>query len=182
MKILLVATGSVAAILVPRIVDMMLGEGHEVCVVATEPSLAFWNRNMLRVDVNVYRDADEWPLVYQKGDPILHIELRSWADIVVIAPLSANTLAKMAHGIADNLATSVMRAWDLEKPVIVTPAMNTLMWQHPVTAEQLAILSRWYKKFFVIHPVEKELACGDFGVGAMAPIDSIKDIVAQIMC
>lgn len=62
------------------------------------------------------------------GDPVLHIELRRWADVLVLAPLSANTMAKVAHGLCDNLLTSVVRAWDYAKPMIVAPAMNTYMW------------------------------------------------------
>ncbi|EIE76929.1 hypothetical protein RO3G_01633 [Rhizopus delemar RA 99-880] len=59
------------------------------------------------------------------SDPILHIELRNWADIMVIAPLDANTLGKIANGLCDNLLTCVLRAWNVTKPVVACPAMNT---------------------------------------------------------
>ncbi|KAJ6260356.1 hypothetical protein Dda_4582 [Drechslerella dactyloides] len=101
------------------------------------------------------------------GDPILHIELRRWADILLVAPLSANSLAKIVNGFSDNLLLSVVRAWDTAKPIACAPAMNTLMWEHPVTAKQIAVLESEWSWFTVLRPVEKVLACGDSGSGAM---------------
>ena len=66
-----------------------------------------------------------------RGDPVRHIEFRHWADLLVVAPLDANTLAKFAIGLCDNFLTCLFRAWDFAKPVILAPAMNTLMWDHP---------------------------------------------------
>src|SRR5205807_1588870 len=90
----------------------------------------------------VYLDEDEWPgrragQRYQREDPVLHIELRRWADVLLIAPLDANTLAKLATGLADNCLTCVWRAWDANRPVVLAPAMNTLMWDHPLTGRHL---------------------------------------------
>ena len=114
-------------------------------------------------------DEEEWRDWKQVGDPILHIELRRWADCLVIAPLSANTLAKLAQGFCDNLLTCVVRplslqnyqlchltycgissassclqvrAWDFDRPLIVAPAMNTFMWESPFTAAHLAVLRK----------------------------------------
>ena len=108
---------------------------------------------------------------YQKNDKVLHIELRKWADVLVIAPLSANTLAKMTYGLCDNLLTSIYRAWDWRKPVIVAPSMNTMMWENDPTSDQLRKLRN--RSVIVVPPMEKELACGDIGEGAMALIDDI---------
>ena len=83
-------------------------------------------------------DEDEWPTDrYTRGDPVLHIELRRWADLFVIAPCDANTLAKLALGNTDNCLTCVYRAWDMSRPIVLAPAMNTLMWEHPVTARHI---------------------------------------------
>ena len=78
---------------------------------------------------------------YDRDDAVLHIELRKWADVFVIAPLDANTLAKLAVGLCDNCLTCVWRAWDLAKPVVLAPAMNTLMWQHPFTRRHLRAIA-----------------------------------------
>ncbi|KAG2440398.1 hypothetical protein HYH02_010286 [Chlamydomonas schloesseri] len=84
----------------------------------------------------------EWRQWRVVGDPVLHIELRRWADVLVVAPLSANSLAKMANGMADNLLTCVVRAWDFAKPLLVAPAMNTAMWASPFTARHLDTLTQ----------------------------------------
>src|SRR6266545_3338519 len=91
-------------------------------------------------------DADEWPgraegERYARGDAVMHIELRKWADIFAIAPLDANTLAKLAVGLCDNCLTCVWRAWDPARPVVLAPAMNTLMWEHPLTRRHLRQLA-----------------------------------------
>lgn len=128
---------------------------------------------------------------WEKGDKVLHIELRKWADVLVIAPISANTLAKMAGGLCDNLVSSVFRAWDLTRPVVVAPAMNTMMWDSPFTGEHLNKLSEiideeiWkpismdgtVRTFHVAHPISRELACGDEGMGALARVEDIVGLV-----
>ena len=69
--------------------------------------------------------------------------MRRWADVLIVAPASANVIAKSSYGIADNFVLSVMRAWDFRKPCILCPAMNTVMWTHPSTAESLSRLRAW---------------------------------------
>jgi phosphopantothenoylcysteine decarboxylase len=154
-----------------------------------------------------FRDEDEWPerlsgRRWQRDDPVLHIELRRWADLLLIAPLDANTLAKLAVGLSDNCLTCVWRAWDPARPVILAPAMNTLMWEHPLTAQhfrQLAALVsgrdvpsqidlesllNWINencpKLHVVPPQSKRLACGDIGMGALADLDEILSAVKRI--
>lgn len=120
--------------------------------------------------LELFRDEDEWRVWRGIGDQVLHIELSKWADVMVIAPLDANTMAKMANGICDNLLTCVARAWN-EKPLMFCPAMNTNMWLHPVTSSQVDTLKSW--GYFEVPCVEKKLACGDFGLGGMAELDTI---------
>lgn len=127
---------------------------------------------------------------------------------MLIAPLSANTLAKITGGFSDNLLTSVVRAWDTtglvearsadgqegqrarrKKRIVVAPAMNTAMWRHPVTGRQVRLLEEeWGVKgdgngeegegwFEVLRPVEKELACGDVGDGAMRDWKEIVEVI-----
>lgn len=106
------------------------------------------------------------------GNSVLHIEMRRWADILVVAPASANLLSKAAYGIADNFVLSVMRAWDFRKPCALCPAMNTAMWLHPTTKESITRLTSW--GWEVLGPVEKVLACNERGNGAMVSVQEIK--------
>lgn len=177
--VLLITTGSVASIKAPLIVEELLTfDKVSVQVVATKPSLVFYNPSDIRKHgVNVWTDEDEWDSDYQLGQPILHIELRRWCDVVLIAPCSANTLAKIANGICDNLTTSLLRALAPTTPTFVYPAMNTLMYEHPLTAQHVRII-RDVIGYEVIGPVAKGLACGDVGVGAMV---DWKDIVLTIV-
>uniref|UniRef100_A0A8C4ZZN0 Phosphopantothenoylcysteine decarboxylase n=1 Tax=Gadus morhua TaxID=8049 RepID=A0A8C4ZZN0_GADMO len=98
----------------------------------------------------------------QRSDPVLHIELRRWADLFVIAPLDANTLGKIASGICDNLLTCVVRAWESSRPLLFCPAMNTAMWNHPITARQIASLKDF--GYVEIPCIAKKLVCGDEGL------------------
>lgn len=92
--------------------------------------------------LQVLKDEDEWSCWSKREDPVLHIDLRKWADVLLVAPLSANTLAKLANGLCDNLLTCVARAWDFSRPLLVAPAMNTLMWESPFTAKVCVPLMR----------------------------------------
>jgi phosphopantothenoylcysteine decarboxylase len=221
MKVLLGVTGSVAAIRTPELYQSLREAGYEVKIVATQASLYFFDpagigqsskgtRTSEDADRNreiVILDEDEWPgrdrgVHYQRDDPILHIELRRWADLLLIAPIDANTLAKLAAGLADNCLTCVWRAWDPARPVILAPAMNTLMWEHPLTIRHLyqlahdssraappdhvdvEVLLDWINrncpKLHIVPPVSKRLACGDVGVGAMADVEEIVKAVSKL--
>ena len=191
MKVLLGVTGSVAAIKLEKLVKELQKAGHEVQIVTTFSARYFqrkpvWNivwqfiKAKFRIGklqkiwgARVWSDFDEWPgTKYRKGQEIPHIALRDWADALLIAPCSANTLAKMANGICDNLLTCTVRAWDRKKKVIIAPAMNTKMWEHPATDLHIEQLREWYD-LKVVQPVSKKLACGDEGMGALAPIEHI---------
>jgi phosphopantothenoylcysteine decarboxylase len=130
-------------------------------------------------DVPTHDDEGEWSSWQKLGDPVLHIELRRWADVFVVAPLSADALAKMSQGISDSLLLCVARAWDFAKPMVVAPAMNTMMWEHPVTAEHLSRLIAW--GVTVVPPVAKELACADVGMGAQASAETIAQTVRDCL-
>ncbi|PWN40876.1 hypothetical protein IE81DRAFT_325135 [Ceraceosorus guamensis] len=127
---------------------------------------------------HVWTDVDEWDQWKRVGDPILHIELRRWADIVLVAPCSANTLAKITAGICDSLLTSFLRALSPTTPTVLFPAMNTLMYMHPLTAHQLALASTTLG-YEVVGPISKMLACGDLGQGAMTEWTDIVQLVVR---
>ncbi|EER26034.1 hypothetical protein D8B26_003646 [Coccidioides posadasii str. Silveira] len=191
--ILLAASGSVATIKLPNIAEALGRHANvSIRIVLTESSSKFLAgqsaeqptleqiRCLPNVD-GIYQDLDEWKIPWVRGATILHIELRRWAHFMLIAPLSANTLAKMALGLADNLLLSVVRAWDVQgtveppRKIYVAPSMNTMMWKHPLTESQIKTLERGWNVdstegkgwITVLRPMEKELACGDTGDGAM---------------
>ena len=209
-RLLLGVTGSVAAIRTPALYSELRTARHEVRVVATKPSLYFFDPTELArpdeapaevtTDGPLFRDSDEWPgTQYHRGDEVLHIEFRKWADLLIVAPLDANTLAKFALGASDNFLTCIFRAWDFAKPVILAPAMNTLMWDSPVTLRHLRqlledraegaipagwtlddapeVFARHAPKIILVPPQAKRLACGDIGVGAMAEVTEIAEVV-----
>lgn len=181
-NILVGVSGSVAAIRVPRLVKFLMEREANVKVVATEAAVSFIeNEERLPEEIQVLKDKDEWQTWKKISDPIMHIELRNWADLFVIAPLSANTMAKLANGICDNLLTCIARAWpfNYEKPLVVAPAMNTTMWLHPITDQQIKQLEKFGVR--VVHPISKQLACGDVGVGAMAESIAIVRFIVDCM-
>ncbi|KAG5867246.1 hypothetical protein JTB14_034365 [Gonioctena quinquepunctata] len=181
-KILIGCTGSVATIKLHNLVEAIKTEYFdstaEVRVCLTAHSKHFILEKKFE-DICYYTDSDEWEAWSKRGDPVLHIELAKWADIFLIAPLDANTLAKMSNGICDNLLTCVVRAWDMDKPLIFCPAMNTKMYQHPITSQQISTLKSWgYREIPVI---EKVLICGDTGPGAMAEVATIVEFLKGVI-
>lgn len=213
-NILLGVTGSVAAIRTPLLFQSLTSAGHHVRVVATHAAVYFFDPEALdpahagRNPKVVTLDEDEWPRRgaagrYQRDDAVLHIELRRWADLFLIAPLDANTLAKLANGLADNCLTCVWRAWDPARPAVLAPAMNTLMWEHRLTARHLRQLAEdsgvaegpenhdpdrlvtWINNLCpllrIIPPQSKRLACGDVGIGAMAEVQEIVATVDDVL-
>ncbi|OBA27763.1 flavo protein [Hanseniaspora valbyensis NRRL Y-1626] len=173
--ILLGATGSVASIKIPLIVNKLLKyytpEQCSIQVVLTKSSLKFIKGLKISPLVKIWTDDDLSYLTnqpYKLGDPILQIELRRWADIFVVAPLSANTLAKISNGISDNLLTNIIRGWPASStPLYLAPAMNTFMYIHPLTKIHLTTIQELYANVEILKPVEKVLVCGDIGMGGM---------------
>ncbi len=106
-----------------------------------------------------------------------HIQLSRSADLLVVAPASADILAKMAQGLADDLATTVLLATDT--PVLVAPAMNVRMWEHPATRANLALLEQ--RGVHRVGPNEGDMACGEYGPGRMAEPDEIVAAIAALL-
>ncbi|KAM3177333.1 hypothetical protein ACTXT7_004747 [Hymenolepis weldensis] len=184
-NVLLGLTGSVASIKAEETVSLLKQSGFNVKVIATENSLRFFDKSKL--DVPVFTDRDENECWKQRSDPVLHIELKNWADIFLIAPLSANTLAKIAVGLCDNLLTCTARAWYFrsqpnkgKKIGIFAPAMNTSMWDHPLTFQHVDTL-RNTLNWIMIEPISKTLMCGDIGKGAMEEPHKIVDFIQKII-
>lgn len=167
-NILIGCTGSVATIKLPVLIKKLLEscDHFQIKVIVTKHSTHFFDKNEIPPEVSILTDEDEWLTWNRRGDPVLHIELGKWADLMVIAPLDANSLAKISTGICDNLLMCTVRAWDFSKPLIFCPAMNTRMYDHPLTAEQVEKLKSW--GYIEVPTISKTLMCGDTGNGAMA--------------
>jgi phosphopantothenoylcysteine decarboxylase len=169
MKLLIGVTSSIAAYRIPNLVSMLKKENFEVKTIVTEHAKAFVAPQALAVmsQNTCFSDKDEWT----NKQNVLHIELAKWCDCYLLAPLSANTLAKIANGFCDNLLTSTVRALG-DKPLLIAPAMNTAMWENPITKMHIKQCEQIYN-LTVIDPISKQLADGDKGIGGLADDDTI---------
>ena len=176
MKVLLGITSSIAAYRMPNFVSQGRKSGHEFRVMVTGKALQFVTKQALSTmsQHRCYADEDEWGNV----DEVLHIQLAKWCDVLMIAPLTANSLAKIANGICDNLLTCAVRALG-EKPLVLAPAMNTRMWDNPLTARHLEEIGTLYN-LTLIDPVRKKLADGDEGIGALADDATMLKILSEL--
>lgn len=130
--------------------------------------------------IQIWRDQDEWDVWKQRSDPVLHIELRRWADILVVAPLTANTLSKIALGLCDNLLTCVIRAWNPNFPIFLAPSMVSSTFNSVMTKKQLAIIKEEMPWITVFKPSEKVMGInGDIGLGGMMDPNEIVDKVVM---
>ena len=192
-RILLGLTGSVASILYKKLIEQLSSIGI-VDVILTNKTHSFINlselyNSVFKINGNLYTDDDEWiwksvdsntfTKKWNKNDPILHIELRNRSSALVIAPCSANTLAKVSNGLCDNLLSTVARAWDFNRPFIIAPAMNTMMYKSPITSKQLLEFTSLSKNNYVVQAQSKLLACNADGIGAMAEINDIVDTLKK---
>jgi phosphopantothenoylcysteine decarboxylase/phosphopantothenate--cysteine ligase len=164
-------TGGIAAYRTCELVRALVKGGHRVKVVMTEAATRFVTPLTFRtltsepVAVSLWADAPE--------SKIHHISLADEADVMLIAPCTANVIAKLAHGRADDVLTTAALA--TEAPLIVAPAMNVHMWRKPVTRANIATLRA--RGTVIVEPATGELACGDVGEGRLAPMDSILEAV-----
>ena len=189
--LLLAASGSVATIKLPLIISSFKDHTNlSIRVIFTKAAAHFLDGQspeqptiaslalLHNVDA-VYVDEDEWIEPWTRQSKILHIELRRWAHFLAIVPMSANLLAKVTGGFCDDLLTSVIRAWDVKRTIIAAPAMNQMMWQHPITVKQATILAEEWDWFEILSPQIKRLACGDVGRGAMCDWHKIVTVIEE---
>ena len=169
MNIVLGVTGGIAAYKSCELCSLAQKEEHSVQVIQTKNaikfvgSLSFEGLTGKSVLLDTFDNAMD------------HIHVAKWADILVLAPLSANVMAKITHGICDDLLTTIVCATPRTTPILLCPAMNTEMWFNPITQRNLQILEET-TRFHFLSPVEKRLACGDYGVGGLAsPADILKE-------
>jgi len=170
-RILLILSGGIAAYKGPDLVRRLRQRGATVRCVLTAGSAKFVTALTLSAvsEDKVFQDLFSLTDEEEMG----HIRLSREADLVLVAPATANILAKMAAGIADELATTALMATD--KPILVAPAMNVRMWENPATQENLATLEK--KGIGFIGPEEGDMACGEWGLGRMSEPDKIAVVV-----
>ena len=175
-NVILGVTGSIAAYKAADIANGLTKKGVSVHVVMTESArkliapATFQVLTKNKVHTDVFDDSD--PSVVQ------HIALAKKADLMIVAPATANFLAKAAAGIADDMLTTVLTAF-INKPVIVCPAMNTMMYDNPVTQRNIGTLKEL--GFTFVEPREALLACGDVGRGALANVDDIIEAAMEYL-
>lgn len=172
MNVLLGVTGGVAAYKACDLTSALMKAGHSVRVVMTANATRFVGEATFEGLTGHAVMTD----TFHGDDGMAHIEWPKWADKVVVAPLTANTLGKLACGLADDALTTTLMAVRRGTPVVLAPAMNTEMWFHPVVQRNLEWL-RAIDRYTFVDPVDKRLACGDVGVGGLA---EVSDIVAAL--
>lgn len=174
MKVLLGVTGGIAAYKSLELTRLFIKAGHEVQVVMTSGAKAFIQPlSFQALSGNPVRDS-LFDANQEAG--MGHIELARWADVIVIAPASAETLAKFRMGRADDLLTTLILATD--KPIVLAPAMNRLMWSNEASQENVAVLQQ--RGWMVLQPGSGEQACGEVGEGRMPEPVEIFEAVEKV--
>lgn len=163
-KILLCVTGSISCYKAAELASLLVKNGNEVKVVATEAALRFVGKATFEGLTKNKVYTDMWS---NDEDPIAHITLgQKWADAIFVYPASADVINKAAAGIADTLLGSLLLANNFKKPLVIAPAMNSNMLLHPATQKALQTLKEWGAK--ILESGQGHLACGDDGVGRLA--------------
>ena len=175
-NILLAVTGSIASYKSADFVSS-LKTRSSVTVLMTQAATEFIQPLTLQVlsQNPVHLDVMKEPYPNQ----INHIELGKIADLFIVAPATANTIAKLAHGFADNMVTSMALALPQNIPKLIAPAMNTKMYDHPATQTNLKTLETY--GYQLIAPKESLLACGDLGRGALADLTIILERIEETL-
>ena len=176
-NIVLGVTGSIAAHKAADLASLLAKQGCEVRVVMTADALRFITslpfKTLSRhpVVTDLYDEEEGWRPT--------HIKLADEADLLLIAPATANIIAKMAHGIADDAITCIALAINAKAKTLIAPAMNGKMWLHPATQQNAASLKARGAEF--IGPDEGLLSCGYEGLGRLWPVEKIAGRVMELM-
>ena len=168
-RILLAVSGCISAYKAANLTNQLTKLGYDVHVLMTKAATDFITPLTLQV---LSKNAVHLDVMTEENPKsVNHIELAKKAGLFVLAPASANTLAKLANGLADNMVTAIALALPAETPKLIAPAMNTNMYENPLTQRNLATLKEvGYEE---IEPRSSLLACGDIGCGALAELDTI---------
>ncbi|MXZ44659.1 MAG: bifunctional phosphopantothenoylcysteine decarboxylase/phosphopantothenate--cysteine ligase CoaBC [Gammaproteobacteria bacterium] len=166
-KVLLGITGGIAAYKVPELIRLLVAEHHEVAPIMTRSAHKFVTEHTLSALTSQRVRTDLWDLEAERA--MGHIELAKWPDTFVVAPASANTIAKLAQGRSNDLLSTAYLATTSQ--VVIVPAMNQAMWLHPATQRNIAQLKQ--DGVCILEPEHGEQACGDIGPGRMPEPEDI---------
>ncbi|WP_413582766.1 bifunctional phosphopantothenoylcysteine decarboxylase/phosphopantothenate--cysteine ligase CoaBC [Bdellovibrio sp. HCB288] len=169
-KVLFMMTGSIACYKACHVVSRLVQAGCEVQVVMTPSALKFVGNATLEGLTGKPVVSD----MYSQGNVMDHIHLMRWADLILVAPATANFINKAAQGIGDDLVSTLFLAHDFKKPFLLAPAMNTSMYLHPVTQKSLASLKSYGVE--ILDSASGILACGEEGYGKLLDPDEILKI------
>ena len=174
-RILLIVTGGIAAYKSLELVRLLKRQGLSVRAVMTQSATEF----VTPLSMSVMTEDQVYGHMFdlKEESEIGHIQLSRQADLVVICPATANILAKMAAGISDDLATTILLATD--KPVLAVPAMNVRMWNHPATQRNLAQLQA--DGVHIMNPDEGAMACGEFGPGRLPEPPAVAERICAML-
>jgi phosphopantothenoylcysteine decarboxylase/phosphopantothenate--cysteine ligase len=174
-RIVIAVTGGIAAYKIPELVRVLTAAGHAMrCVLTTEATQFV---SPLVLQTLTHHSVGSSLFESNQTGEIDHIALADWADLVIVAPATANLLAKLHHGITDDLVTAVILA--TRAPVLVAPAMNVNMWDQPATAANVSALRE--RGLHVVGPESGELACGWQGEGRMSAPEEIARVADRVM-
>lgn len=180
MKVLLGVSGGIAAYKACDLVSRSRKRGWEVRVVMTGNATRFVGPLTFEALTNQPVMLDALASGHSSGpDAVEHIAWAKWADVACVAPMTANTMAKLACGLADDALSTVFLALPPSVPIVLAPAMNTQMWLNPVTQRNLGWLEG-IDRFSFVDPIVKRLACGDVGIGALADTTEIVEAIEAV--
>ena len=170
MNLLLGVSGGIAVYKACELTSLAMKAGWDVRVVMSQNATRFVG------PLTFAGLSGNEVLVDTFTDPMAHIDWPKWADVACLAPATANVLGKLAHGLADDMLSTTFLALRRGTPCVLGPAMNTEMWENPAVKRNVAWLAE-QERYHLVDPVEKRLACGDFGVGGLA---SPEELLAAI--
>lgn len=172
-KILFILTGSIACYKACSVLSKLKQNGYELKVVLSPSSLEF-------IGAATIEGLTGEPVItemYAHGHAMEHINLMRWADLIVVAPATANYINKIANGVGDDLLTTLFLAHDFTKPFLIAPAMNTKMYLHPTTQDSIQKLKKM--NIEILETASGVLACGEIGSGRLLEPDLIYSEITQ---
>ena len=175
-KIIVGVSGGIAAYKSAELVRLLIKQGAQVQVVMTLSAQEFVTPLTFQALSGRMVRSDLFDVAAEAG--MGHIELAHWADLIIIAPATANTIAKIVHGVADNLLTTLCIA--SQSPLLIAPAMNQQMWAHQATQENISRLAA-LSSTFICGPAAGEQACGDTGLGRMEEPQTLLEHAANAL-